>query len=96
MQANGLDANELMARPNPDKRGTFVSPNIEDAEDYARLAAFERGGTPVVMQADNAVIGKYLSTPPNAIAGEMYIPIDQFPNVPLNAFGPAPGYKIPP
>jgi hypothetical protein len=98
---NGLNADNMRdagaQTGGADLTGFHVFPDPSDAEDFANDVSLPppvgRGGTPVVLGADDAVIGPFLQPRPDPHGGEMVIPPDQFPNVPPGAFRPVP---IPP
>lgn len=85
--SQGLNEAAIKARGG-DTRGFFVTKNLADAEDYARLVAKERGGSPVVLQASGSRIGHLLDDVPGAIGGERMIPVSLFPNVPIGSIVP--------
>ena len=80
--SGGLNPDKLRASPDPDSRGLFLTPVLSDAEDYARLRAFERGGEATVLEADRAALRRFLEPVPHGIDGERMIPIDKFLEVP--------------
>jgi hypothetical protein len=92
--ANGLNVGDFLASIPDDPRGVFVTPDPSDAGDYARLRTFDRNNaitpkgklTPVILVADSKDIGKFLQPVPGGIAGEMHIPVADFPLVPKDAF----------
>ncbi len=93
--ANGLNTADFLASIPDDPRGFFVTLDPTDAGDYARLRTFDRNKllpkgtpklTPVILAADDKDIGKFLQPVPGGIAGEMHIPVADFPLVPRDAF----------
>jgi chromosome segregation ATPase len=95
----GLNKAEFLARdPEEGEKGFFVTPTKVYAQATAVRKTVARNwfnktlNTPVVLVADNAVIGRFLKptsftnqkgTPEE---GEMYIPVEDFDKVPRNAF----------
>ena len=91
---NGLNTQAQEQFDQPDRRGTFFYPHYDDALDQAENQTDWRARDnpnlfPVVIEADGNVIGPYLEQPPGQHAGEMYIPQEEYPNIPPGAFRPA-------
>lgn len=91
---SGLDPAVTLGTPGSDDRGFFVSPDEATARLYAigkttaRIGLGEVGPDvrAVVLAAENSVLGIMLQEPEFPIGGEKFVPLDDYPKVPHNAF----------
>ena len=83
---NKLDESAIKATPGHDDRGFFVTSDPMVAEIYAKRAANDTGGYPVVLKTEGSVIGDYLDVVRTPAGGEMMIPVEYFNSIPPMAF----------
>lgn len=91
LTTNGLDADALGQQGGdnalgPD--GTYFTQDVDVAEEYANLQAFDRKQNPRIVEVDDADIQPFLEPVRRGLAhgDERFVPIESFPFVPKDIF----------